>query len=225
MRTARTFQDKLAEPQFGYGEVEDGLAVALDIEDSWRTLFRSRIKHFQRLGINGPGVRPGRGASFKYSFEQAARLAIVFLLADVGLDPALSVQLIDKFWKSDLRRRIQRAIEPGTRDGEVPWFLALHLEAMRGPWVKQPAVAAIDAYRVNQHRSPLSEEEREAVKAQLPKEQYEEWLAHRLEPRQQFTSLRRDDLPGVGNVCILSLSHVLHRLKDHLDRKRESRAS
>jgi hypothetical protein len=219
MRTARTFQDRLAEPQFGYGEVEDGLAVALDIEGAWRTLFRSRIKHFQRLGINGPGVRPGRGASFKYSFEQAARLAIVFLLADVGLDPLLSVQLIDKFWESDLRRRIQRAIEPGTRDGEVPWFLTLRLAAMRGPWTRQSAVAEIDAYRVNQHRSPPSKEEREAVKAQLPKEGYEEWLAHRLGSPQQFTGIRRDDLPGMGNVCILSLSHVLHRLKDHLDRK------
>jgi hypothetical protein len=219
MRTARTYQDKLAEPRFTYAGVEDGLAVALDIKDAWRTLFRSRIKHFQRIGVNGVGVRPGKGSPLNYSFEQAARLAIVFLLADVGLAPAICVQLVNERWESDLRRRIRQAVEPGTRDGEGPWFLTLRLEAMRGLWAKQP-VAEIGAFRNAPPPGPaLSEEEkREVVKAQLPKELYEEWLMLRQERQQHFTGIRRDDLPGMGNVCIFSLSHVLHRLKDHLER-------
>jgi hypothetical protein len=106
--------------------------------------------------------------------------------------------------------------------GEDPWLLTLHLQAMRGPWLKGSAVAEIGAFQLSQRRPALSEEEREAVKAQMPKQQYEEWLAHRQGPQQQFTGFRRDDLPGMGNVCIFSLSHVLHRLKDHLERKGEA---
>ena len=79
MRTASTKPDKLAEPRFSYAGVEAGLMVALDIKDEWRTLFRSRIKHFQRIGANGPGVRPGKGSPLRYSFEQAARLALASL--------------------------------------------------------------------------------------------------------------------------------------------------
>ena len=51
------------------------------------------------LGVNGVGVRPGKGSPLRYSFEQAARLAIAFLLADIGLDPLLSVQLIERHWE------------------------------------------------------------------------------------------------------------------------------
>jgi hypothetical protein len=227
MRTAATYPDKLAEPRFSYAEVENSLAAALDIKDAWRTLFRSRVKHFQRLGINGVGVRPGKGSSssFKYSFEQAARLAIVFLLADVGLAPAMCVQLVNERWGSDLRRRIRQAVEPGTRDGEGPWFLTLRLEAMRGLWAKQP-VAEIGAYRVMQRLARSEEEKREEAKAQLPKEQYEAWLADRQEQEPQkpwlHTGLRPDLDPGGRNVCIFSLSYVLHRLKDRLDHNWEA---
>ena len=198
--------------------------VALDIKDEWRTLFRSRIKHFQRLGINGAGVRRGKGSgsSFKYSFEQAARLAMVFLLADVGLAPAFCVQSVDERWESDLRRRIRQAVEPGTRDGESPWLLGLRLKAMRGPWAKQPAVAEISAYRVLQRPPDLSEERREAVKAQLPKEQYEAWLASQQEPQEPWLNAGMRPDPAGGNFCVFALSYVLHRLKDHLDHNGEA---
>ena len=216
METAATYRDKPVGRYF-YAEVEDALVAALDISDATRGLFRGRVKHFLRLGITGE--RPGKGSALEYSFTQAAKLALVLLLADVGLTPTTCVQLVNDRWESDLERRVQQALEPGTRDGEVPLFLSLRLAAMRGPWTKQSAVAEIGAFRENQRRSPPSEEEREWVKTLMPKEEYEEWLARRLGPQQQFIGFRRDDLPGMGNVCIFSLSHVLHRLRDHLDRK------
>jgi hypothetical protein len=194
MKTASTKPDKLAEPRFPYGEVEAGLMAALDIKDQWQTLFRSRIKHFQRLGINGAGVRPGRGASFSYSFEQAARLAIAFLLADIGLDPLLSVELIEKFWEKSLRSRVRRAVAPNAR-GEHGWFLVLHLTAMRGPWDKDSAVASIGAFQ--RRRGSINRGEGSII----PGEGVEMWLDH----------------PENMNFCTLALSHVLFRLKDHLD--------
>jgi hypothetical protein len=184
MKTASTYPNKLAEPRFSYAEVEAGLMVALDIKDEWRTLFKSRVKHFQRLGVNGAGVRPGKGSPLRYSFEQAARLAIAFLLADIGIDPLLSVQLIEKFWERSLRSRIRRAVAPDAR-GERGWFLVLRLTAMRGPWDEDSAVASIGAFQ--RWRGGRSEG-------------VEMWLDH----------------PEDKNFCVLALSYVLLRLKDHL---------
>jgi hypothetical protein len=196
MRTASTDQDKLAEPRFPYGEVEAGLMVALDIKDEWRTLFRSRIKHFQRLGINGPGVRPGKGSgsSFRYSFEQAARLAIAFLLADIGLDPLHSVQLIERHWARQLRYRVHQAVASNAR-GDYGVFLVLRLSAMRGPWDKDSDVASIGAFQ--RRRGEINR----VGKSIIPGEGVEMWLDH----------------PEEMNFCALALSHVLFRLKDHLE--------
>ena len=168
--------------------------VALDIKDAWRTLFRSRIKHFQRLGVNGVGVRPGKGSPLSYSFEQAARMAIAFLIADIGIDPLLSVQLIEKFWERSLRSRVRRAVAPDAR-GEHGWFLVLRLTAMRGPWDKDSAVASIGAFQ--RRRGELNR----VGKSIIPGEGVEMWLDH----------------PEDMNFCVLALSHVLFRLKDHLD--------
>ena len=159
-----TKPDKLAEPRFSYAEVEAGLMVALDIKDEWRTLFKSRTKHFQRLGVNGPGVRPGKGSPLRYSFEQAARLAIAFLLADIGLDPLLSVQLIEKFWESSLRSRIRRAVAPDAR-GDHGWFLVLRLTAMRGPVKRTPPLLRSARFSGGAGRSIGSERAASQAKA------------------------------------------------------------
>jgi hypothetical protein len=166
--------------------------VALDIKDAWRTLFRSRMKHFQRLGVNV--IRPGKGSPLRYSFEQAARLAIAFLLADIGIDPSLSVQLIEKFWETSLRNRIRLAVAPDAR-GEHGWFLVLRLTAMRGPWDKDSAVASIGAFQ--RRRGEINR----VGKSVIPGEGVEMWLDH----------------PEDMNFCTLALSHVLFRLKDHLE--------
>jgi hypothetical protein len=159
--------------------------AALAIREEWRTLFRSRIKHFQRLGVNG--VRPGKGSPLRYSFEQAARLALAFMLADIGLDPFLSVQLIEKFWERSLRSRVRRAVAPDAR-GDNGWFLVLRLTAMRGPWVEETAVASVASIGSFQRRRSGRSEG------------VEMWLDH----------------PEDMNFCVLALSHVLFRLKDHL---------
>jgi hypothetical protein len=195
MKTASTYPDKLAEPRFPYGEVEAGLMVALDIKDEWRTLFRSRIKHFQRIGVNGVGVRPGKGSPLRYSFEQAARLAIAFLFADIGIDPLLTVQLIEKFWqKGSLPHYVRRAVAPNAR-GKHGLFLVLRLTAMRGPWAKDSAVASIGAFQRRRG------ETNRVGKSSIPGEGVEMWLDH----------------PEDMNFCTLALSHVLFRLKDHLE--------
>jgi hypothetical protein len=211
----RTNRNKPVEARYFYSAVDDALAVALDIDDASRVLFRSRIKHFLRLGI--AGARPGKGSALEYSFAQVAKLALVLLLADVGLTPTACVELIKKRWETDLHRRVQQALGPDTRDEELPFFLTLRLQAMRGPWAKRAAIAEIGAFRTGP-LPPPSDEQREAAKALMTPEEYAEWLALRLGPPQQFTGIMRDDLPRMGNVCILSLSHVMHRLKDHLDR-------
>ena len=216
MRTNSTYATvKLAERRFFYGDVEDGLAAALDINDAWRTLFRSRIKHFQRLGV--VGERSGRGAPIRYSFEQAARLAIVLMIADVGLDPILSVQLINDRWKSKLRGRVWEAVGPGTEDSEKQWFLTLRMEAMRGPWAKRSPVAAIGMFQRIHRRPPLSEKHREDLKAQFPDEkQFDAQVALLRAPRENIDMWLEH--PEQGNFCVFPLSYVLHRLRSHLER-------
>ena len=78
--------------------------------------------------------------------------------------------------------------------------------------------------RREQGLSKRAKEKREEAKAQLPKEQYEAWLADRQEQEPQepwlHTGMRLE--PGGRNFCIFSLSYVLHRLKDRLDHNGEA---
>jgi hypothetical protein len=212
METASTHPDKFEQARFFYARVEDGLAAALGIDAAWRMLFRSRIKHYQRLGI--AGERPGKGSPLKYSFYQAADLAIVLMLADLGLAPTICVELVHKHERM-LRRRIRQAVGPDSRDGENPWFLALRMTAMRGPWAKQPAVAAIGAFQRKWRRPPLSEAAKERQKARLPEALYEPWLKLWDTPEEGAKMLF--DHPEDMNFCVFALSHVLHRLQDYLD--------
>jgi len=164
MQTAATKTDKLASRRYSYGEIEDALAAALAIDDAWRPQFRARAKYFSKIGALGERSR--RGVAVKYSFEMVARLALVFMLADVGLDPVLSVQLLDDHWERQLRRRVRQAVAPGARDDENPWFLTLRMEAMRGPWGGRSAVSAIGAFQRYHPRKQLTADGVAAVKAE-----------------------------------------------------------
>jgi hypothetical protein len=167
------------QPGFSYAQVERALVTALDIDVSWLIAFRGRLKNFQKLGTIG--TNPGTGSRVQYSFELAAKLAIVLMMTDIGLAPTLCVQSVDEHWQV-LRRRIQQAVGPATRAGENPWFLAIRMEAMRGPWTGRSAIAEIGMLQRNSQDGVLK------------------WLAH----------------AETRNLCVLPLSHVLHRLRDEL---------
>ena len=131
-------------------------------------------------------------------------MAIAFLLADIGLDPLLSVQLIEKFWESSLRSRIRRAVAPDAR-GDHGWFLVLRLTAMRGPWVKDSAVASIGAFQ--RRRGEINR----VGKSSIPGEGVEMWLDH----PENMQLLHSGAMP----------SYVLLRLKDHLPEREASAMS
>jgi hypothetical protein len=97
--------------------------------------------------------------------------------------------------------------------------LTVRLEAMRGPWAKQSAVASIGAFQRLHYRPPLSQERREDLKTRIPEEHYERWLAHWQEPQENIGMWL--DHPEERNFCVFSLSHVLNRLRDRLDNNRE----
>jgi hypothetical protein len=210
METAATDRDKLAEPRHAYGEVETALLAALAIDDAWRAPFRARVKHFLRLGALG--ARSRRGASITYSFEAAARLAILFLIADVGLDPGLSVRLVEEYWEKELQRRVRQAVAPGS--GGNPWFMTLRLAAMRGPWAGQSVVVKIGAFQRTAHRPPLSETQITTLKDRHP-DDYKARIKAWKTPAANIDLWL--DHPEDGNVCVFPLSYVLHRLKGHLD--------
>ena len=82
-------------------------------------------------------------------------MALAFLIADIGLDPLLTVQLIERHWTRQLRRRVHQAIASDAREEGHGWFLVLQLVAMRGPWAKDSAVRSIGAFQ--RRRSGRSE--------------------------------------------------------------------
>jgi hypothetical protein len=95
---------------YAYADVERGLAAALDVdEDTQRGPFRQRLKHLKRLGL--PGVEPGKGARIEYTDEQVARLLIVLLLSEVGVDPAEAVTVIKKHWTSLFGPMVKQATD------------------------------------------------------------------------------------------------------------------
>ena len=74
-----------AEVTFKYADIERAIASIHNINpEAFKTL-RSRIKHFQRIGLVPSS--PGKGQKIKYTVGDAIRWALCFELAECGLPP------------------------------------------------------------------------------------------------------------------------------------------
>ena len=84
-----------------YAQMESALAQLYGADEQAQAgPFRGRLKHFQRLGIP-LGERPGRGAKVKYDYPQIFQLMFCFEMSSFGVDPVLTVQLLEKHWHND----------------------------------------------------------------------------------------------------------------------------
>src|SRR4051794_27063212 len=74
---------------FRYGQVEQALADALQIESEDMGAFRARLRHLRGLGL--PNVpRPGSGRVVDYSWRQAFEMLLALELENIGKAPRIA---------------------------------------------------------------------------------------------------------------------------------------
>src|SRR5206468_9926217 len=74
-----------AERTFAYAEIETALALLHGVPDNVRGTFKSRLKHFQRIGVVPSS--PGKAQKIEYRIGDAARWAVCFEFAELGIPP------------------------------------------------------------------------------------------------------------------------------------------
>lgn len=72
--------------EFGYGEIENFLAVTHGVVPTKRGALRGRLKNFQRLSWP-EGTNRGKGAKVRYTVRQALSLALGLEITQLGLSP------------------------------------------------------------------------------------------------------------------------------------------
>jgi hypothetical protein len=138
-----------ATPRFSYGAIESALAAVFEADrQTQQGALRGRLKHLQRLGL--PGIEAGKGARVQYSLVQASQWLLAMLMGEIGVDPAISVQTIQKAWPQ-LQRWFERALDKDALSGNPVW-LTLRPQPMSG-WTKAPAIEWIGAFRWKEPRS------------------------------------------------------------------------
>jgi hypothetical protein len=139
-----------ATPRFSYGAIESALAAVFGADrQTQQGALRGRLKHLQRLGL--PGVEAGKGARIQYSLAQASQWLLAMLMGEIGVDPAISVETIQKAWPQ-LQRWFERALDKDARLGGNPIWLTLRPQPMSG-WAKASTIEWIGAFRWKDERS------------------------------------------------------------------------
>jgi hypothetical protein len=70
---------------FKYGQIEAAIASMHNVPPEAMATFRSRVKHFQRIGLVPSS--PGKGQKIKYKLADAALWALCFEFTEFGLAP------------------------------------------------------------------------------------------------------------------------------------------
>lgn len=113
-----------------YAVVETSLATIFGASpDIQRGALRARLKHFQRLGL--PGIKSGKGTRVAYTYDLTCKWLIGLLMAEVGVDPIIIVQVVKARWEF-LEMWIRRATDQSAADNPV--FLTLRPRLMSGAW-------------------------------------------------------------------------------------------
>jgi hypothetical protein len=137
-------------PRFSYGAIESALATVFNTDrKTQHGALRGRLKHLQRVGF---GVAAGKGARVQYSLAQASQWLLAMLMGEVGIDPTISVETIQKAWPQ-LQRWFERALDKEARSGGNPIWLTLRPPAEMTGWTKGGSVEWIGAYRWKDLRS------------------------------------------------------------------------
>jgi hypothetical protein len=140
----RTKSYKFETPRFIYAQLERGLGDVFNLDaKAQQSVLRSRLKHLQRLGL--PGLQPGKGARVQYSQEQAMQWLLALLVAQLGIDPVVTVQTIKAKWR-DLVPNIKQATDQTSKRGN-PICIGLRPRVMTNTWAEGKPSLQISAFR------------------------------------------------------------------------------
>jgi hypothetical protein len=124
-------------PKFIYGEIERILAALhCANEAAQKTTLRSRIKHFQKLGVPF-GLRSGRGKKLEYDRDHIYQFALCLELAEFGIDPSVIVALLRAKWTTMFVPSLQGKDWRTKKPLGVP-FLYILPELMNAAWYRRP---------------------------------------------------------------------------------------
>jgi hypothetical protein len=122
---------------FDYADVEAALAKLYGAEHVQETTFRARLKNLKRLGL--PWRRPGKGSRLRYMMgSDILQLVVACEFAELGVDPKLIADIIQRDWKR--RGRIRQAIElvqqfeMDSGDPGGDFYVALRTNLMSWTW-------------------------------------------------------------------------------------------
>jgi hypothetical protein len=135
-------------PGYAYAQVESALGMFFGAPPSAQGSLRSRIRHFQRIGL--VEIAPGKGRRISYSRVQAAEWLLALLLSEFGIDPVVIVKSI-KAERTQLREWISEATDAEALGGNEVWLTA-RPALMSGGWVSKQSAGIM---RFKKSRFPI----------------------------------------------------------------------
>jgi hypothetical protein len=126
-------------PGYAYSQVESALGTFFEAPPSAQGSLRSRMRHFQRVGLNENA--PGKGRRISYSRIQATEWLVALLLSEFGIDPVVIVKSI-KAERTQLREWIGEATDAEALGGNEVWLTARPM-LMSGAWVCQQSAGVL----------------------------------------------------------------------------------
>jgi len=93
---------------FKYAQLETAIASIHNVPAKAMMTFKSRLKHFQRIGLVPSS--PGKGQKIAYRIGDAIKWALCFEFAELGLPPE-QVKVVVYFFLSDMLRSFQGPVQ------------------------------------------------------------------------------------------------------------------
>lgn len=90
--TKPTIHFNFPEIDFKYGQVEGAIASLHNVAPAAMGTFKSRLKHFQRIGVVPSS--PGKGQKLRYKVADAITWALCFEFTELGLPPEQTRDLL-----------------------------------------------------------------------------------------------------------------------------------
>jgi hypothetical protein len=133
-RNERARKSVATGPKFSFASVEAALIATYRVAPADQARFRARVTHAQGSGLFN--VRPGKGVRLTYGPDELHKLVLICELSELGLPPAVQLELIGTLWERRLQpifRLAEAAASrpPGSNDVIVILF---GVSLMVGAW-------------------------------------------------------------------------------------------
>lgn len=131
---------------FSYSQVESVLAQISGIEDSRKSAFRGRLKHFRRLGLIAE--KPGKGKKISYSVQDIWLLAFAFEISQFGIEPNKIKSVIDAYDKHIIEKFVE-----ANKDKRQVQYAQFNPEFVSQAADAREAVGSLSFWSVDWHAS------------------------------------------------------------------------